>query len=57
MSVKVLSPKQSNFSPIDFIAPFIKTIAEYIKWFSFYASMYFDVSGKVKTSCHSNSPW
>lgn len=57
MSVKVLSPKQSNFSSIDFIAPFIKTIAEHVKWFSFYASMYFDVSGKVKTSCHSNSPW
>lgn len=57
-SVRVLSPKQSNFFPIDFIVPFIKTIAQYVKWsafYAFYSSIYFDVSGKVKTSCHSNS--
>lgn len=50
MSVKVLSPKQSEFFPIDFIAPFITTIALHVKWFAFYASIYFDVSGKMKTS-------
>lgn len=50
MSVKVLSPKQSEFFPTDFIAPFIKTIAQHVKWFAFYASICFDVSGKMKTS-------
>lgn len=53
----MLSPKQSKFFPIDLIAPFNKTIAQHVKWFAFYASIYFDVSGKVKTFCNSNSPW
>lgn len=55
MSVKVLSPKQSKFFLIGLIALFIKTIAQHVKWFAFYASIYFGVSGKVKTSCHSSS--
>lgn len=53
----MLSPKRSNFFPIDFIAVFSKTIAQHAKWFAFYASIYLDVSGKMKTSCDSNSAW
>lgn len=43
----MLSPKQSNFFPIDFIAAFNKTLAQHVKWFAFYASVYLDVSGKM----------
>jgi len=51
----MLRPKRSKFFPIDFITIFNKTIAQHVKWFAFYASVYLDVSGKRKTSCDSNS--